>query len=62
VSLNNLAVFYKGQERFAEAAPLYRRALAIFERSLGPSDARVIACRENYAALRRARARPTPIR
>jgi hypothetical protein len=53
VTLNNLAVSYTSQKRCAEAAPLYRRALAIFERALGPSDARVTACRANYAALPR---------
>ena len=55
--MNNLAVFYKCQERCAEAAPLYQRALAIFERSLRPSDAGVITCRKNYAALLRAQTR-----
>ncbi len=35
-SLNNLAVLYKAQGRYAEAEPLYQRALAIYEKALGP--------------------------
>ena len=31
MTLNNLAVFYKAGQRYAEAEPLYQRALAIFE-------------------------------
>ena len=36
-TLNNLAALYQRQERFADAEPLFKRALAIRERSLGPS-------------------------
>jgi tetratricopeptide (TPR) repeat protein len=53
LTVNNLAVLYKCQARCTEAARLYRRALTIFAKSLQPSDARVITCRENYAALLR---------
>jgi tetratricopeptide (TPR) repeat protein len=35
-SLNNLAALYKAQGRYAEAEPLYRRALEIWEKALGP--------------------------
>ena len=35
-SLNNLAVLYSDQGRYAEAEPLYKRALAIREKALGP--------------------------
>ena len=35
-SLNNLAVLYQAQGRYAEAEPLYQRALAIREKALGP--------------------------
>ena len=34
--LNNLAVLYRDQGRYAEAEPLYKRALAIREKALGP--------------------------
>ena len=36
-ALNNLAALYQRQERYADAEPLFKRALAIRERSLGPS-------------------------
>ena len=35
-SLNNLAALYQAQGRYAEAEPLYKRALAIDEKALGP--------------------------
>ena len=35
-ALNNLAVLYRAQGRYAEAEPLYKRALAIREKALGP--------------------------
>ena len=35
-SLNNLAELYQAQGRYAEAEPLYKRALAIREKALGP--------------------------
>ena len=34
--LNNLAGLYKAQGHYAEAEPLYKRALAIDEGALGP--------------------------
>ena len=36
IRLNNLAVIYQMQGRYAEAEPLYKRALAINEKALGP--------------------------
>ena len=51
VTLNNLAVLYKSEGEYAQAAPLYRQALAIFEAALGPAHPNVVACRENYAQL-----------
>ena len=51
MTLNNLAVFYKSQQRLTEAAALYRRALAIFEETLDPSHPKLMICRENYARL-----------
>ena len=35
-SLNNLALLYHFQRKYAEAEPLYERALAIDEKTLGP--------------------------
>ena len=35
-SLNNLAVLYESQGRYAEAEPLYKKSLAIVEKALGP--------------------------
>ena len=37
ISLNNLALLYRAQGRYAEAEPLLKRALAISEKALGPS-------------------------
>ena len=38
--LNNLAGLYQTQGRYAEAEPLYKRALAIYEKALGPDHPR----------------------
>ena len=35
LNLNNLALLYEAQGRNAEAEPLYKRALAIYEKALG---------------------------
>jgi len=35
VPLNNLAMFYDHQGRYADAEPLHKRALAIREKALG---------------------------
>ena len=45
------------QGRYAEAEPLYKRALAIREKALGPEHPDVATSLENYAALLRETAR-----
>ncbi len=40
-TLNNLALLYEKQGRHAEAEPLYRRSLAIVEKTLGPDHLQV---------------------
>ncbi len=50
-SLNNLARHYREQGRYAEAEPLYQRALAIVEKALGSEHPSVATSLENYAAL-----------
>ncbi len=52
-SLNNLALLHKVQGNYAEAEPLYKRALAIWEKALGPEHPDVATSLENYAALLR---------
>ncbi len=52
-SLNNLALLYAAQGRYAEAEPLYKRALAISEKALGPDHPNVATSLENYAAVLR---------
>lgn len=52
-SLNNLALLYKAQGRYAEAEPLYKRSLAIDEKALGPEHPAVATSLENYADLLR---------
>src|SRR6266568_8371275 len=46
-SWNNLATLYQDQGRYAEAEALYRRAAAIWERSLGPGQEDLGACLSN---------------
>ncbi len=50
-SLNNLAVLYYAQGKYAQAEPLYQRSLAIREKALGPEHPNVATVLENYAAL-----------
>ncbi len=52
-SLNNLALLYHAQGKYAEAEPLYKRSLAIWEKALGPEHPQVATSLENYAALLR---------
>jgi tetratricopeptide (TPR) repeat protein len=49
--LNNLAVLLSDTKRLAEAEPLYRRALAIDEKSLGPEHPSVATGLNNLALL-----------
>ena len=56
-SLNNLALLYQAQGKYAEAEPLVKRALAIYEKALGPEHPDVARSLENYAALLRETAR-----
>jgi tetratricopeptide (TPR) repeat protein len=53
-SLNNLAALYRAQGKYAEAEPLYQRALKICEQALGPDHPHSVTCRNNLAALRQA--------
>ena len=48
-SLNNLAVLYQRQGRYAEAEPLYKRSLAIREKALGPDHPDVGTALNNLA-------------
>ncbi len=50
-SLNNLAGLYNSQGKYAEAEPLYRRALAIAEATLGPEHPNVAPGINNLGAL-----------
>lgn len=51
MTLNNLAVFYKSQQKYDKAEPLYHRALLIFEQALGSEHLKVAVCLDNYAHL-----------
>jgi tetratricopeptide (TPR) repeat protein len=53
VTLNSMAGLLRDQGRFAEAEPLYRRALAIRERALGPDNTSVGETLKDYAELLR---------
>jgi len=50
-SLNNLALVYDEQGKYAEAEPLYKRALAILEKAFGPNHSSVATSLNNLAAL-----------
>jgi tetratricopeptide (TPR) repeat protein len=52
--LNNLATLFYATNRLAEAEPLYRRALAIDEKSFGPDHPKVATDLNNLALLLRA--------
>jgi len=51
VALNNLALLYDNQGRYAEAEPLYKRALAIWEKALGPDHPEVAMGLNNLGNL-----------
>lgn len=51
LSLNNLASVYFLQQKYTQAEPLFKRALAINEKILGPNAPNVASCLENYAEL-----------
>ena len=63
-SLNNLASLYRDQGRYAEAEPLYKRALAIYEKALGPDhpDVGTVAQQPGRAVPRTRAATPRPSR
>ncbi len=50
-SLNNLAILYADQGRYAEAEPLYKRALAIKEKVLGPEHVDFATTLDSLASL-----------
>jgi tetratricopeptide (TPR) repeat protein len=52
-TLNNLALLYSSQGKYADAEPLYKRALAIVEKVFGGEHPDVAMVLENYAALLR---------
>ena len=52
--LNNLALLYNNQGRYAEAEPLYKRSLTILESTLGPDHPQVVLSLDNLASLYRA--------
>ncbi|TYT69811.1 tetratricopeptide repeat protein, partial [Microcystis aeruginosa] len=50
-SLNNLAELYKYQGRYAEAEPLYVRAIAIYQERLGENHPHTQTVRQNFMIL-----------
>jgi CHAT domain-containing protein/tetratricopeptide (TPR) repeat protein len=51
IALNNLAELYRPQAHYAEAEPLFKRALAIWEKALGPEHTRVGIALNNLAEI-----------
>jgi tetratricopeptide (TPR) repeat protein len=62
IDLNNLALLYDNQGRYADAEPLYKRALAISEKALGPEHPTTKTIRENLRSMQdnSARSNKTP--
>jgi tetratricopeptide (TPR) repeat protein len=58
-SLKNLALLYYCEAKYAQAEPLYKRALEIREKNLGPQDPAVLQTMQFYAALLRQQGRKT---
>ncbi len=56
-SLNNLAELYRATGRYAEAEPLYQRAIAIAETTLGPEHPDLAIWLNNLANLYQATGR-----
>ena len=54
MSLNNLAALYRATGAYAQAEPLYQRALAIREKALGPEHPHTATSLNNLAVLYRA--------
>jgi hypothetical protein len=52
--LNALASYLSDHAHYAEAEPLYQRALRIWEQSLGPDHPLTREVRDNYAILQQA--------
>jgi len=50
-SLHNVAKLYFLRHQYVEAEPLYRRALAILEQSLGPDHPTLAQYLASYAGL-----------
>ena len=50
-SLNNLALLYSSQGLYSQAEPLYKRALAISEKALGPDHPSTATSLNNLATL-----------
>ena len=51
--LNGVALVYQSQGKYAEAEPLFKRALAIYEKALGPEHPDVATTCQNMAELYR---------
>jgi tetratricopeptide (TPR) repeat protein len=49
-NLNNLAEFYRSQGKYADAEPLYKRALTIDKKALGPDHPDVAGFVKSLAA------------
>ena len=58
-SLNNLAGLYHAQGRYEASEPLYKQALAVWEKAVGPDHPNVATALKNYAGLLRKTGRDT---
>jgi hypothetical protein len=51
IDINNLASLLQATSRLPEAEPLFRRAVSIFESSLGPDHPKTLTVRKNLELL-----------
>jgi tetratricopeptide (TPR) repeat protein len=51
LALNNLAALYLYQDRYADAEPLLKRSVAVFEKALGPNHPEIADVIDNLAEM-----------
>lgn len=50
--LNDLAVLYRREGKYAEAEPLFQRALAIMQGKLPAGHSRIVGCQKDYDEMK----------
>jgi hypothetical protein len=50
-SVYSLARLFHSRRKFQQASPLYQRALSGFQKCLGPTHPRTLACGNHYSSM-----------